>query len=110
MRRGAHEGFNKSVAQNYHDIEATEAVLLALDILSAPEARDKHYRRFAASVVMDVTYGFPPLDKNEEMLVDGFSDEMRRALTPGAHLVELVPWLEYLPAQYANGLRQVCRH
>ncbi len=77
-----------------------EAVLLASAILKTPDALDGHFKRSAASPTMSIIYGYPTLENEHDktiMEIHAFVDCVSAASTPGAHLVELFPWMIHIP-------------
>jgi len=102
MRKATHEGFNKSVTKRYHPVQYREAILLASALFSQPSRWDAHFRRSAASSVMSMVYGTPPVTSEDDPSVKNVNDHvarLTRANLPGAHLVELFPWMRYLPSR-----------
>ena len=71
-------------------------------MLENPEALDMHFQRSSASATMSILYDYPTLenehDKNLTGILD-FIDRMSAAIAPGAHLVELFPWMVHIPAR-----------
>ena len=99
-RRAAREGFTKPVVRNYHPILRKEAILLASALLLKPEAREKHFQRCVASATMSILYDYPTLKtENDKSLkqIHAFTDRVSEAASPGAHLVELFPWMMHIP-------------
>ena len=100
MRKAVHEGFNKAAVYRYHPIQYAEAVHLTQGVLATPEEWDKHLRRSAASSVMAVVYGTEPIASEQDPRVKRVNDHvtrLSRASLPGAHLVQFIPWMRYLP-------------
>jgi hypothetical protein len=71
-------------------------------MLENPDASDNHFQRSSASATMSILYDYPTLenehDKNLIGILD-FIDRMSAAVAPGAHLVELFPWMVHIPAR-----------
>jgi hypothetical protein len=100
MRRASSDSFSKNAVRNYHVIQSKEAVLLAWNILSKPTDSDKQFRRTAASMIMSVVYDLPPVESDNDPNVSRVKEHMERLVastTPGAHWVELFPWMKYIP-------------
>jgi len=106
MRRAAHEGLNKGVADNYYPQQTTEAVLLAHGGLTNPDAWDQHVRRASASMVLSIVYDSPPVyvttspysswlttgqissEKDDRVKrINDFVQRLTNAAYPGAHWV-----------------------
>ncbi|KAJ3015441.1 hypothetical protein NUW54_g1049 [Trametes sanguinea] len=71
-----------------------------LDLLDEPDKFIDHAKRYAASVIMSLTYGkmtptsySDPEVKQINLLVERLGSAMR----PGAHLVDSYPFLKYIP-------------
>ena len=102
MRKAAHEGLSKSVAESFKAPQFNEAVLLASGLLSQPATLDNHLRRVAASTIMSVTYGTPPIVSELDSKVKAINDcvaRLSRAALPGAHFVEFFPWMRHIPSR-----------
>ncbi|KAF8195338.1 cytochrome P450 [Mycena galopus ATCC 62051] len=100
MRRESHEALNKQMAKNYHQYQENEAVLVVHQFMETPRDFDNHLRRAAASLVMSVIYGTPPIMDSDDpaiLRVNQFTDRTLIAAAPGAHLVEYFTWMEKLP-------------
>ena len=104
-RRAAHENLTKVVVRDYHPIFCKEAILLASAVLENPLALDKHFQRSAASATMSILYDYPTLEnENDDTLIKihTFIDRISAASAPGAYLVELFPWMNYIPERYES--------
>ena len=100
MRKAAHGGFNKNVVKKYHNTQTTEAILLVHGIATDPVSWDQHLRRAAASVIMSVVYGTPPIESNGDPSIANINELVAQVTTaahPGAHLVEFFPWMIHIP-------------
>ncbi|KAF8181347.1 cytochrome P450 [Mycena galopus ATCC 62051] len=108
MRRWSHEALNKQMTKNYHQYQENEAVLIVHQFMETPHDFDNHLRRAAASLVMSVIYGTPPImDSNDPAIlrVNRFTERTIVAAAPGAHLVEYFTWMEKLPRWMCNWRR-----
>jgi hypothetical protein len=102
LRNAATEGFAKEFVKQYHERQITEAVLLASDSLANPAKLDQNIHRSAASMILSVVYGHPPITTEKNQIVDSiinFSERLARAAGPGAHLVEYFHWMRYIPSR-----------
>ena len=52
-----HIGFHSRQAATYNDIQSLESKLVIKQILDDPSGYERHLQRYAASVVVSVTYG-----------------------------------------------------
>jgi hypothetical protein len=101
MRRASNEWFSKESVKQFYETQLTAAVILVSDSLAKPVRLEHNYRRSSASVVLSVVYGQPPLRSEENHtvdLIDDFGHRLARAAYPGAHLVEVFPWMQYIPS------------
>jgi len=101
-RRAAHEMLTKAIVRDYHPTFCKEATLLASSILKNPNALVKHIERSTASATMSILYDYPTLeDEHDETITEmhTFVDRVSAAAAPGAHLVELFPWMIHIPAR-----------
>jgi hypothetical protein len=73
-------------------------------MLETPDALDKHIQRSSASATMSILYDYPTLenDEHDKTLtgIHAFIDRLSAASTPGAHLVEVFPWMIHIPERY----------
>jgi hypothetical protein len=102
MRKAAHEGLSKSIVESFKTPQLTEAILLSSGLLAQPSTWDNHFRRTAASMIMSVTYDTPPIvsELNSSVkAVNDFVARLTRAALPGAHFVEFLPWMMYIPSR-----------
>ncbi|KAH8982107.1 cytochrome P450 [Lactarius akahatsu] len=106
MRKAVHEGL--SSPGSFKDPQLNEALLLASGLLAQPATMDNHLRRAAASVIMSITYGTPPIVSELDpgiKAVNDFVARLTRAALPGAHFVELLPWMRHIPSRFAKWKR-----
>ena len=102
-RRGAHDVLTKVAVRDYHPVFCKEAILLAAAILENPDKLDKHIQRSSASATVSILYDYPTLEnEHDETLtkIHTFIDRIAAAGNPGAHLVELFPWMAHIPERY----------
>ena len=74
-------------------------------MLENPDALDKHIQRSSASATMSILYDYPTLENEQDKTLTGiyaFIDRMSAASTPGAHLVEVFPWMIHFPERYGS--------
>lgn len=103
MRKAAHEGFNKGMVKNYQVVQALEAVLLASDVVEDPQSYNKHYRRAGASMVLSIIYDLPTVRSEEDINLKRIDAHIERLVKGSApHLVDAIPWLEYVPSRSVN--------
>jgi hypothetical protein len=87
-------------------------MLLAAAFLKTPDALDQHIQRSSASATMSILYDYPTLenDEHDKTLagIHAFIDRLSAASTPGAHLVEVFPWMIHIPERYDSTSSIVC--
>ncbi|KAG9310288.1 cytochrome P450 [Chiua virens] len=107
LRRALHALLQGKIARTYEPKQVHHAKNLLLDILDDPEHHQMHAKRYAGSVIMDITYGKPPSSctDSEIVAVNRNVDRLCRALRPGAYLVDTYPILRYVPG-YLSQLKQ----
>jgi len=101
----------KSIVRDYHPIFCKEATILTASILKNPKALNQHFKRATASATMSILYGHPTLeDENDESIteINLFTECVSAAGAPGAHLVDLLPWMVHIPERYAFALSIRC--
>jgi len=109
LRRAAQEGLNVRASEKYQPLQQQEAAVLVTNMIREPESWDSHLRRSAASTVLSAVYGWPPIGKSSDPLVNRINDLMHRlvrAALPGAFLVEIFPVMKYLPSWMAKWKRE----
>ncbi|VDB87877.1 unnamed protein product [Peniophora sp. CBMAI 1063] len=101
MRKAAHESLYP--VQKLHEYQATEALLLARSALQNPVLWDKYIRRSAASMTLSCVYDQPVVSEQDARIsfINAFAARMTTAAAPGAHWVEIFPWMRYLPSRIA---------
>jgi hypothetical protein len=102
MRRAAHEALTKRAVQNYYPIQTKEATILAWSLVSSPANVDlpKQFHRAGASTIMSIVYDYPTLESMNDPAVSYIEDFMLRisnAMKPGSYLVDIFPWMMYIP-------------
>ena len=97
--------FTKAAVRDYRPTFCKEAIILASSILKNPKALDQHLKRSSASAIMSILYDYPTLeDEHDKTVTDinTFVERMSAAVAPGAHIVEFLPWMIYIPEGYAS--------
>ncbi|ETW82206.1 cytochrome P450 monooxygenase 106 [Heterobasidion irregulare TC 32-1] len=111
LRKALHTHLQPKVAVTYGPLQMFNARVLLRDILDDPENHHEHARRYSASLILSLTYGKPSPSKRLDpdiALVNQCLHRMGQSLRPGAHLVEDLPWLKYIPF-YGSKLREYHR-
>ena len=107
MRKAAREALNKGVIKKgHHPVLLKEAVIMASDLIANPISWNNHIRRATASALVAMIYDKEPLASKDPTItwLHDIIDRLSRAAMPGAHLVEFLTWMRYIPP------RQVMSH
>ncbi|KAG0697790.1 cytochrome P450 [Suillus ampliporus] len=100
LHRVLHAGLQPKVSGTYEPIQTTNAKNVVLDILNDPKNHQMHAKRYAASVVMSITYGktTPTAYTDPEVVsVNRCLARFGRVVKPGAYLVDTYPILRFVP-------------
>ncbi|KAG6376689.1 cytochrome P450 [Boletus reticuloceps] len=91
--------FRPVEAQTFWPLQKKEAHTLLRNILDSQEDLIEHLRHNSAAVIMNVIYGIeisPKADRYIE-IAEKALEGMAKAAAPGAFLVDVFPWLKYVP-------------
>ncbi|KAJ7163864.1 cytochrome P450, partial [Mycena crocata] len=132
LRKAAHLGLHLRAAEAYYPIEEREAAILVQDLLRDPSQWDAHIRRFYAHPYLPVVLALylltsalpsfrsprnfgslPHVGSVYNTTVRRINDLMHRvvqAALPGNFLVEIIPWMCYLPDWLAKWKRDGKAH
>ncbi|KAG2106591.1 cytochrome P450 [Suillus discolor] len=108
LRKAVHTHLQPKVAEAYQDMQRENAMIFVLDVLNDPKNPQKHAQRFAASVILRVTYGksVPTANTDPEVVrIHRVMEHFQVVMRPGAYLVDRVPLLRYWPG-YGKQLAQ----
>ncbi|KAI5926612.1 hypothetical protein F4810DRAFT_707700 [Camillea tinctor] len=111
-RRLLHGGFTARRSAEYRPVQARESAVLMRDLLRDPDAFRTHLERYAASVIVTVTYGRRVEDVRTDEVVRRNGEAMERLTLvniPGKYAVERYPALKYVPSIFAPWKREVLR-
>ncbi|KAG2075334.1 cytochrome P450 [Suillus decipiens] len=106
LRKAVHTHLQPKAVETYQDMQREHAMDFISDMLNDPKNHQNHAHRFAASVILRVTYGKSAPTANTDPEVVGIHKSTERflaAIHPGAYLVDRIPLLRYLPG-YAKQL------
>ncbi|KAF1344982.1 cytochrome P450 [Delphinella strobiligena] len=99
LRKSSHALLNSTAAIKYQPVQDYESKQLMTELLDSPTDFYQHNRRYSASVIMLVTYGYrlptweDPLVKKIYTVLDNLTE----MTAPGAHAVDSFPSLTGLP-------------
>ncbi|KAG1744389.1 cytochrome P450 [Suillus lakei] len=99
MRRALHSHLQPKASDAYQPLLMSHAKNIVLGILRDPHNLQNHVVSYAATTIMKVAYGKnkPTSATDPEVVEMHRIVEMSAILRPGAHLVDSIPWLRYLP-------------
>ncbi|VDB83470.1 unnamed protein product [Peniophora sp. CBMAI 1063] len=104
MRRASQETINKAVVHGLDEYMMSEALVLARNSLQDASAWTENLHHASGSVMLACLYGEPALDGGHDPrieFINQFSERITRALLPGAHWVEVLPWMRHIPSIFA---------
>ncbi|TFK52811.1 cytochrome P450 [Heliocybe sulcata] len=107
LRRALHSQLQPKVVETYEPIQMANAKNVILDILENPSAHQAHAKRYAASVIMSLTYGKATPTSYSDPVVQDVNKCLTRlgvTLQPGKWMVDAFPILRYIPG-YLSTLR-----
>ncbi|KAG2034133.1 cytochrome P450 [Suillus americanus] len=108
MRRALHTHLQPKSAEEYQPLQVSHAKNVVLDILEDPANFQNHAATYAATTITKVAYGkttpTSATDPEARLIRENFQ-LLRKTLRPGAYLVDVIPWLKYLP-WYGQELKQ----
>ncbi|OAV99179.1 hypothetical protein PTTG_01983 [Puccinia triticina 1-1 BBBD Race 1] len=105
-RRVLHSQLDNKAATSYQPIQERASRQLILDILERPKDFTEALTRYAASVIIKITYGkTTPIHHSDEEVVKVIKTLTRfsKATRIDAHAVDRFPWLRYIPGWVAQG-------
>ncbi|KAG0692006.1 cytochrome P450 [Suillus ampliporus] len=108
MRRALHTHLQPKAAEEYQPLQMSHAKDTVFNILEDPFNFHNHAATYAVTTIMKVAYGkTTPTSANdsEARQIREHFRIIRTAVRPGAYLVDLIPWLKYLP-WYGQELKQ----
>ncbi|KIK44576.1 hypothetical protein CY34DRAFT_10983 [Suillus luteus UH-Slu-Lm8-n1] len=107
FRRALHSHLQPKSAEAYQPLQMSQAKTMILNILHDPDRFQDHAGTYAAATIMKVAYGkttptsaTDPEIREARQLIRDF----RKILHRGRYLVDLMPWLKYVPG-YAPELK-----
>ena len=99
LRKSSHALLNAAAATKFQPIQDFESKQLMTELLEAPGRFYEHNRRYSASVIMLLTYGYriPTWDHPHIRKIYTVLDNLTEMTAPGAHAVDSFPSLAKLP-------------
>lgn len=99
VRKASHALINSTSTIKYQPLQDFESKQLLVDFLDSPENFYEHNRRYSASVIMLVTYGYRLPNWDDPLVQEIYDvlDNLTEMTAPGAHAVDSFPSLASLP-------------
>ncbi|OJA12012.1 hypothetical protein AZE42_08156 [Rhizopogon vesiculosus] len=109
--KAAHTHLQPKAAESYAPIQMNAARDVILDILDDPKGHQAAAKRYAASVILRVTYGKTTptaTDAPEIILIHKMLERFQILMRPGAFMVDRYPILKHIPgyASYVEDWRK----
>jgi cytochrome P450 len=103
FRKFTHGVANSAAAATYEPVQEEEALRLVHDLLQEPTQYDALLERYAASIIMRITYGTTIYSTSHPTLkrIKEVNHQLERVASPGAYLVDAFPSLMKLPTWLA---------
>ncbi|KAF8652307.1 hypothetical protein AX16_004465 [Volvariella volvacea WC 439] len=98
-RKFMHQSFRPSSVTKFQPHIMKAVHRFVRNLLAQPEEYTSHIRYMSADVILSITYGLeiqPERDPYVE-LVEKALESLNEATIPGRFIVDLVPWLKYVP-------------
>ncbi|BCS21176.1 cytochrome P450 [Aspergillus puulaauensis] len=95
-------GTKNSVAQ-FNDLQEVEVRRFLLRVLESPTDLNQHIRTETGAVILKIAYGYNINPRGRDPLVELANKALENfavAATPGAWVVDTVPFLRYIPAWF----------
>jgi cytochrome P450 len=99
IRKHSHNLLNLHASVKYQPVQDFESKVLLHELMQSPEDFISINRRYSASVIMLVTYGYriPSWDDPLIKRIYGVLDRFTKLTAPGAHAIDSFPSLACLP-------------
>ncbi|KAI0662031.1 CyP450 monooxygenase [Cubamyces menziesii] len=98
-RRGFWPHFHPGVISKYHDAQSVQVRRFIAKLLHAPSRVKEHIRFNFSATMLKIGYDIEVQDERDEHIhvIDAALDAIGQAV-PGRFLIEVLPWLRYVPA------------
>ncbi|KAK1765144.1 O-methylsterigmatocystin oxidoreductase [Phialemonium atrogriseum] len=104
---------SKPAAAQYNMLQEAEVGHFLLHVLDNPDGLVDHIRKEAGAVILKIAYGYTAEPFKNDVLIDMAGDAMdkfARAGVPGAFMVDMMPFLKYLPDWIpGTGFKRIAR-
>jgi len=113
LRTPVQKFFESSNIVHYEDVQKNEVRKLLRSLLQTPTDYDLHIRKSMASTIMMITYGHEAESFDDPLvtLAKNASEHIDMALQQGVFLVDVIPWLKYVPKWFPGaGFQVIAEH
>lgn len=112
LRKHSHALLNSTAAVKYQPVQDFESKQVLQDLLNEPDQFYSINRRYSASVIMLVAYGYRIPSWNDPLIKKIYTvlDNLTEMTAPGAHAVDSFPSLAYLPQWMLGNWRSYAQH
>ncbi|KAF5354610.1 hypothetical protein D9757_012338 [Collybiopsis confluens] len=111
-RKLCHLSLSPEAVKKYHRIQEDATVMYLQQLVDTPQTFVEQLRLTAGRIIMSVTYGIPPTTPDDVYIVEAEEtmEMIGKSTVPGAHLVDLLPFLRILPSWLPfNSIHSVAR-
>ncbi|KAG1742506.1 cytochrome P450 [Suillus lakei] len=104
MRRTLHTHLQPKAVEAYQPLQMSHAKNTVLSLLEHPRDFQKHVINFAVTTITKVVFG-KDMYLTADEIAEGrqFIGTLIATVSPGAYLVDSIPWLQYLPCKPMQG-------
>ncbi|KAF8904750.1 cytochrome P450 [Gymnopilus junonius] len=91
--------FSRQLLPNYYSTQIKEVHRMLYDVLQDPDNYRQHIKRMAAGITMMLAYGHEvkTMDDTFIKIAEKGVKTIEAAGAVGAHIVDLIPWLRFIP-------------
>jgi len=105
--------FEVTGAAHYEDVQKNEVHKLLRRLLESPKDFESHIQMSMASYIMMLTYGHEVVSSDDPFisLVKEGTEQLQLAIKEGGFLVDVFPWLKYVPKWFPGaGFQTIAEH
>ncbi|TCD64629.1 hypothetical protein EIP91_003831 [Steccherinum ochraceum] len=103
---------SKAATAKFASMEVTEAKTLMKNILDRPDELRAHIKHWAASLSLKIAYGYETKPGHDNMvtLINLALRQFAQVQKLGSFMVDVLPWLQYIPAWFPGAGFQTVAH
>ncbi|TDL15533.1 cytochrome P450 [Rickenella mellea] len=101
FRKAIHTGLQPKALSSYHPVEEKESRVFLKQVSQSPEKFRDHVKRYTAAVILGTMYGHQVTTFDSDRFAKRVFNSaaiFASSLAPGAFLVDVLPWLQYIPS------------